>query len=225
VGENSFLGLSDSEIDFDTFERPVHRFLIPAVTHLKDEAASKGFDLKIVSGFRSFERQLDIWNGKALGQRVLLDHDEKPLEVQTLSSKDLIFAILRWSALPGTSRHHWGTEIDVIDVSALDDSTDYQLTLLETQEGGVFSEMHRWLDEYIEDEHCEFFRPYDRDRGGVSPEPWHLSHIATSKMFQSRQSKLTLFKTLQGCDLVLKDEILENFDLIYERFVLNCGQV
>lgn len=225
MDENSFLGLSDSEIDFDTFERPVHRFLIPAVTRLKADAASEGFDLEIVSGFRSFERQLDIWNGKALGKRLLLDHDEKPLEVQTLSSKDLIFAILRWSALPGTSRHHWGTEIDVIDANALDEPTNFQLTLLETQEGGVFSELHHWLDEYIEHEHCEFFRPYDIDRGGVSPEPWHLSHIETSKAFQCRQSKRILSETLQGCDLALKDEVLENLDLIYERFVVNCGQV
>ena len=37
--------------------------------------------------------------------------------------------------------------------------------------------MTRWLDELIASSDCEgFFRPYDRDRGGVSEEPWHLSY-------------------------------------------------
>jgi len=36
-------------------------------------------------------------------------------------------AILHWSALPGASRHHWGTEIDVIDRAALADGRKAQL--------------------------------------------------------------------------------------------------
>jgi len=36
-----------------------------------------------------------------------------------LRASEKIASILRWSALPGTSRHHWGTDLDIIDAKAL----------------------------------------------------------------------------------------------------------
>ena len=44
--------------------------------------------------------------------------------------------------------------------------------------GGLFSALDRWLQQHAEG--FGFFRPYDRDRGGVAPEPWHLSFAPVS---------------------------------------------
>ena len=50
-------------------------------------------------------------------------------------------------AIPGTSRHHWGTDLDVYDAAAL--PADYRLELspAEVAPGGLFDSLHRWLDE------------------------------------------------------------------------------
>ncbi len=42
-------------------------------------------------------------------------------------------AILRWSALPGASRHHWGTDIDVYD-RGCSSGAAYALQLTEADE-------------------------------------------------------------------------------------------
>ena len=46
-------------------EQYIHRQIIEPLLDLQQAASKAGFDLKICSAFRSFERQLIIWNGKA----------------------------------------------------------------------------------------------------------------------------------------------------------------
>lgn len=82
---------------------PVHQDLLLPLDSLVLDATSAGFDLAVASGFRSVERQCQIWNAKALGLRPVLDDTGVPLEVGRLDPEALMFAILRWSALPGTS--------------------------------------------------------------------------------------------------------------------------
>ncbi|MEE8116250.1 MAG: D-alanyl-D-alanine carboxypeptidase family protein, partial [Gemmatimonadales bacterium] len=82
----------------------VHEEVVEPFRSLKREARTAGFDLRILSGYRSFEQQLSIWNRKASGKLAVLDGDAVPLDVEALSEQELVFAILRWSALPGASR-------------------------------------------------------------------------------------------------------------------------
>ncbi len=53
-----------------------------------------------------------------------------------LSDLEKCKAMLRWSAVPGASRHHWGTEIDIFDPDLLPENTPLLL------EPGIFG---RWL--------------------------------------------------------------------------------
>jgi len=155
----------------------VHKEVVAPFLALRQDAAQAGFDLRIFSGFRNFQHQLSIWNRKAEGKLPVLDSKGSPLDIHGLSQKALVFAILRWSALPGASRHHWGTDLDVIDEAARPQGYEVELIPDEVDSGGMFGPLHDWLDGRIEafDAHG-FFRPYDRDRGGVAPERWHLSH-------------------------------------------------
>lgn len=141
---------------------------------MRAAAAPAGIDLRPVSGFRDFERQLAIWNGKFRGARVLLDAASRPVDAAALDAAQRVAAILVWTALPGASRHHWGSDCDVIDRNALEPGAAVELLPADYAPGGRYERLSQWLGQHAHD--YGFFLPYDRDRGGVQPEPWHLSY-------------------------------------------------
>src|SRR5665647_207134 len=150
----------------------VHKQMLTDFLRLQKDALSSGFDLQVISAFRDFERQLKIWNAKASGQRALLDDHERPLDFSQLSPTQIIFAILRWSAIPGCSRHHWGTDIDVYD-GKTQTSDSVKLLTSECEGTGPAAGLHSWLDNQISQGTAHgFYRPFRTDRGGVSPERW-----------------------------------------------------
>lgn len=203
----------------------VHRAVVEPFDQLRSAAAEAGFDLRILSGFRSFDDQLAIWNRKATGQRAVLDSDAVPLDITTLAPRDLVFAILRWSALPGASRHHWGTDLDVYDEAARPEGYEIDLIPAEVNPGGMFGPLHAWLDERMAAGTAfGFFRPYDRDRGGVAPERWHLSHGPTAEPLLAALTPDVLRATVRRADMRLKQVVLEELDTIVERFVVNIHQ-
>jgi LAS superfamily LD-carboxypeptidase LdcB len=212
-------GLDDRCIDYDSCEVPVHQDIVPYIEVLRVRAAQAGFTLALASGYRSFDRQLAIWNGKAEGHRPLLGDDGQPLDAADLSPTERLFAILRWSALPGGSRHHWGTDIDVYDADPSRQGYQVQLTHEETRPDGVHGEFHQWLDAELSAEESAFFRPYTQWSGGVAPEPWHLSCAPLSAHCQRSLNPKPLRDLLAATDIVLKKEILAHFDEIYERFI------
>ena len=67
-------------------------------------------------------------------------------------------AILRWSALPGGSRHHWGTEIDIFDPDLLPQGQSLQLEPWEYEKGGYFFELSEFLTENLP--HFDFVLPF-----------------------------------------------------------------
>lgn len=202
----------------------VHRNVAGPFHELREAAREAGFDLRILSGFRSFEHQLSIWNGKATGERAVLDSDARPLEIGRLGERELVFAILRWSALPGASRHHWGTDLDVYDEAARPAAYEIELIPEEVEFGGMFGPLHAWLDERIAAGTAfGFFRPYDEDRGGVAPERWHLSHAPTAAPCERALSTGVLRSALQAAEIRLQQAVLRHLDEIYERFVANIG--
>ena len=202
----------------------VHQEAVEPFRSLKREARTAGFDLQILSGYRSFEKQLSIWNRKASGKLAVLDGDAVPLDVEALSEQELVFAILRWSALPGASRHHWGTDIDVYDAAATPEGHEIELIPDEVNAGGMFGPLHEWLDERIATERSfGFFRPYDEDRQGVAPERWHLSYVPVAVACLEQLTTDVLRAVVEQADIVLKDTVLLRLDEIYERFVINVN--
>ena len=192
---------------------------------MKDEARRAGFDLAILSGFRDFERQLSIWNRKATGQQPVLGSDSVPLNIVQLSEKELAFAIMRWSALPGASRHHWGTDLDIFDAATRPEGYEIELLPEEVDSGGMFGPLHDWLDRRITtDTAFGFFRPYDQDRNGVAPERWHLSYAPVATRYEKLLSADVVRNTIQNGAMELKEAVLSHLDEIYERFVINTGK-
>ena len=204
-------------VEQDTLEDVVEPFL-----QLKRAARTAGFALEIFSGFRDFDRQLGIWNRKASGQRAVLDSDAKPIDIETLSERELVFSILRWSALPGASRHHWGTDLDVFDAAAKPANYEIELIPEEVNSGGMFGPLHDWLDDLIAaDDAFGFFRPYEWDQGGVAPERWHLSYSPVATQNEKLLTPEIVGDTIHRANIMLKEVISANLDEIYERFIMN----
>jgi LAS superfamily LD-carboxypeptidase LdcB len=171
-----------------------------------------------VSAFRDFNRQLAIWSAKFTGTRPLLDTAGQPLERTQLDEYALIDAILVWSALPGASRHHWGSDIDVIDGAAVPEGFQPQLTQAEFAPGGCFERLGAWLDSNMAQ--FGFFRPYALDRGGVQPEPWHLSYAPIAVPALQMLSLDVLQAALEQADMPGRDAVLARLPQLYERYVL-----
>ena len=203
----------------------VHWEVVEPFLRLRSDAALAGFDLQVLSGFRDFARQGSIWNRKVMGDLAVLDSDAVPLDVRTLGERELVFAILRWSALPGASRHHWGTDLDVYDANARPSGYEIELIPEEVEAGGMFAPIHEWLDERIAAGASHgFFRPYDEDRQGVAPERWHVSHAPIAVRCERGLTIEVLRATLLESDLRLRDTVLEHLEEIYERFVININR-
>jgi LAS superfamily LD-carboxypeptidase LdcB len=185
---------------------------------LRAAAALDGLDLAPASSFRDFDRQLTIWNDKFLGRRPLLDRDGRALDPALMSETDLVHAVLHWSALPGASRHHWGTEIDVIDRKALLHGQLAELVPAEYAADGVFAKLGQWLAAGNA-EGYGFFRPYDRDRGGVQPEPWHLSFAPVSGPALPALTLAVLADALRNVELAGAGVVRAQLPDIHARYV------
>jgi LAS superfamily LD-carboxypeptidase LdcB len=198
----------------------IHKQVVNPFFDLQNAAQNAGFELKICSAYRSFDRQLQIWNGKLSGMRPIMDPFGKPINIQKLSPWQKIQAILRWSALPGASRHHWGTDFDIYDASAMPENYQIQLIPEEVQGNGLFAPMHNWLDSYLESGKTDFYRPYKTDKGGIAPERWHLSYRPLADKYAEILTRELLATRLKNSDLMLLDEVLKHLDDILQRYII-----
>jgi LAS superfamily LD-carboxypeptidase LdcB len=185
---------------------------------MRDAALQAGIDLVPRSSFRDFETQLGIWNRKWNGERKLYDRQGRELERRQLSDAQVLDAILCWSAIPGGSRHHWGSDIDVIDASSVPPGYSVELVPAEYAPDGIFARLSAWLDANMQ--RFGFFRPYCNDRGGVSPEPWHLSYAPVSLPALESLSLSMLRHVLETSAIEGKPQVLARLPEIYTRFML-----
>lgn len=190
-----------------------------AIARLREASAAAGIDLEVVSSFRDFERQRFIWNSKFRGERPVLDGAGRPVEVGKLDDARLVRTILIWSALPGASRHHWGTDFDVIDRAALAARPGYrvELTVAEFSGAGPFARLNEWLAANLGNH--GFFRPYTTDRGGVKPEPWHLSYAPVSVPALESFTLEMLREAIENSELAGRETVLAQLPELYERYV------
>jgi LAS superfamily LD-carboxypeptidase LdcB len=184
---------------------------------MRQAAAKVGIDLCAASSFRDFSTQVRIWNQKWHGERPLLDRQGRAMSAARLKPAARVRAILVWSAPPGASRHHWGSDLDVYDRAALPPGQRLQLVPAEYAETGPFAALTAWLNANMH--RFGFYRPYTTDRGGVQPEPWHLSHIASAREVSKRLRLPTLRRALENSDLEGRAALLANLPVVYSRFI------
>ncbi len=191
--------------------------IIPFLDKLIDDAAACGFRLQIESAYRPFEKQLSIWNRKARGELPLLDSNGCPMECPK-DQEELMYAILTWSALPGASRHHLGTDIDVVDGASCPPGYEVQLTPAECE--GIFARFHSFLDNrFNSDTAYGFSRVFVPGRGKIRPEGWHIAHLPTSRKRLSHFSLQKLREIYERVDMACKDAVLANLESLAEDYI------
>jgi LAS superfamily LD-carboxypeptidase LdcB len=195
----------------------LHVHVVTPFLNLRRAAEADGIDLVPVSGFRDFARQLAIWNGKFSGERAMYDAAGALLDAAALTPTERIDAILLWSALPGASRHHWGTDLDLIDRSAAADGYQIKLTREEFAPGGPFALLDQWLETHAA--RFGFFRPFKGLRSAVQPEPWHFSFAPVAERARRLLSLEVMSAAIAGAPLLGKETVLARLEELHARYV------
>jgi len=196
----------------------LHFEAVTSFLAMREAAAGAGIDLVAASSFRDFERQVLIWNRKWRGERPLLDRYGRPVDFAQLDDSQRVDAILCWSAIPGGSRHHWGSDVDVIDGTAMPPDYQVQLTPGEYAADGVFGRLSLWLDENLG--RFGFHRPYASAGCGAGMEPWHLSYGPVSSRALEELTLPVLKRAIAASEMLGKAQVLERLPEIYTRFIL-----
>ena len=222
VPEKAWLGQhNDYLVDAGNGHR-LHRDVISPFLAMQDAAQNDGIDLQLVSSFRDFDRQTAIFNRKWTGQAQLPDTNGDELPFEALSDNEKLHAILTWSALPGGSRHHWGTDIDVYDRAAVHSwGGKFNLVEREYLTDGPCHALSCWLADNMEQ--FGFYRPFSVNTGGVAVEPWHLSFRDTACAFECARHLDGFTKAIEQSDIEGKACILPQLSSLYNRYVLNKG--
>jgi hypothetical protein len=175
---------------------PEVKVALEIMTH---DAKNDGIEITVVSAYRSYERQKSIWNSKFI-----------KLEKKGFKNLAIIDQIIKYSTIPGTSRHHWGTDIDIIDGSQT--SKGDLLVTNKFHGNGPYNKLRKWMDTNAEK--FGFIKPYNRDpeRKGFLYEPWHYSYAMKSIPM------LNAYLELDAISLI-KDSDLLGADLLDSKFI------
>jgi D-alanyl-D-alanine carboxypeptidase len=140
-------------------------------------AQKEGISLKVISGSRNFNMQKSIWERKWNARRPNFKSD-----------KETALDILKYSSMPGTSRHHWGTDLDI---NSLDPS--YFAS-------GKGKKEYDWLQKNAGS--FGFCQTYDNKltsgRTGYSEEKWHYSYMQISSVLLSQYNEQITYEKLTG---------------------------
>jgi len=158
---------------------------------LKSAAKKDGISLIIVSGARNYYSQKSIW------ERKFKNNESKGLNPLENARK-----ILRYSSMPSTSRHHWGTDIDI---NSLEPSYF---------ESGQGKREYDWLVKNADRfGFCQVYTDFnnkDRDSGYLN-EAWHWSYIPKAKVYLEEYNKRINYNDING---FMGSDLAENLSMI-----------
>ncbi len=139
-----------------------------AFVEMKKAAYSDGIDLKVVSSYRNFSRQEAIFERKF----------ERYTEEDGMEPMAAIDKIIEYSTIPGTSRHHWGTDVDIID--GYPKAEGDVLVPSKFRAGGPYENFKKWMDENSKTFDFHLVYTDEPKRKGFKYEPWHYSFAPLS---------------------------------------------
>ncbi len=170
-----------------------------AFMNMKSAALKDHISIQVVSSYRNFAHQNRIWERKY-----------KNFTQQGLSPEKAIEKIIEYSTIPGTSRHHWGTDMDLIDGNVAQPKN--VLSPSHFEGNGNYVKLKKWMDQHSQE--FGFYLAYTNhpDRKGFKYEPWHYSYKALSCDYLQEYKKLNLKD-------ILNKELLLGHDYLTDTFV------
>lgn len=149
------------------------------------DAKSEGITLEIISATRNFNYQKGIWERKWTGVTKV---GGKNLAVSLPDPVERARAILRYSSMPGTSRHHWGTDIDLCSLNN---------SWFEKPHG---QKVYSWLQAHAaEYGFCQTYTVMDETRpAGYQPEKWHWSYMPIADKYLKAYLRQVQYSDIKG---------------------------
>lgn len=184
--------------------RWMHQDAYNSFKQMHAAAKKDGINLKIKSAARNFEYQKGIWERKWNGATLLEGKENAAKAFPNFIERAI--AILKYSSMPGSSRHHWGTDIDI---------NSFTNTYFETGQGkNEFDWLQANASKY------GYCRPYTKlgsDRtSGYQEEKWHWSYRPVADLCtQFAEINLTdeMITGFLGSEVASKINIKENYIL------------
>jgi LAS superfamily LD-carboxypeptidase LdcB len=211
VTKDMVIGIDEDHLVLFKDNIYVHKDIKEPLLKLIEIAKYDNINLTIASGYRSFKRQELIWNEKMSGIRPIYDEKVNSINTANLSIKERVQAILKWSAPPGLSRHHFGTDLDIYDKNKTI-TNNYKLQLIpeEYSATGIFKELSTFLDKNL-NKKSSFFRPYTQNSNTVLAEPWHISFKPIADKFEKQLDLDFLAQTIYKSNIIGKEYLDTQF--------------
>lgn len=137
----------------------VSQRIVKDLKKLLDSAKKDGLTLKVVSGYRSFERQTNLYNSYIKKEML------KNPKLTKVQAEEIVNS---YSAKPGHSEHQLGTTVDI-----LSSENNYQFDL----KGDL--KYAKWLEE--NSLKFNFKISYPKNHPEYTYEPWHLRWYPKAK--------------------------------------------
>ncbi len=174
---------------------------LEAFVRMYEDALKSGVRLKIISATRNFYAQKSIWEDKWTGKRLV--EDGQNLATTTPDPVQRALKILEYSSMPGSSRHHWGSDMDLNNLD-----NDFF-------EQGEGKKIYDWLKAHAGE--YGFCQPYSAGRPhGYKEERWHWSYIPLARPltdFSFRSLKNEMISGFPGSETAVRIDIVEHYIL------------
>jgi hypothetical protein len=168
--------------------RPVYE----AFVKMYDNAHASGIRMIIMSGHRTFFEQACEWDPRWI---TLAGENRFGNDLERTKH------LLQYRSMPGTSRHHWGTDIDLNSIRE-----DY----FQSEEGRM---LYEWLEKNAP--LYGFYQPYtvrcDERKSGYCEEKWHWSYRPIAQLMLEKYVATVSKEDIKGFK---GDRFVKDLDII-----------
>jgi LAS superfamily LD-carboxypeptidase LdcB len=194
-----FVRLSDQHAQGSAKGAYLRKETYDAFIKMSEAAKKDGVALVIISATRNFASQKRIWENKWEGRTIVEGKNLTTVK----DKKERARLILLYSSMPSTSRHHWGTDMDL---NALEN------TFFESGEG---LKIYQWLVAHASDYgFCQPYTSKSEGRTGYEEEKWHWSYLPLSGQFLNDYVNQVTYKDIKGfagSEVASSLEVIRNY--------------
>lgn len=178
-----FIKLSDEHTRGSARGAYLRKETYEAFVKMSEAALKDSVKLVIISATRNFDSQKRIWENKWNGKVQVEGKDLTTVH----DPKERARLILLYSSMPSTSRHHWGTDMDLNNLNN---------KFFDSGEG---LKIYTWLKAHgAEYGFCQPYTTKEGGRTGYEEERWHWSYLPLSGEFLNQYKKEVTYKDITG---------------------------
>lgn len=178
-----FVKLSDEHTRGSARGAYLRKETYEAFVKMSEAALKDSVKLVIISATRNFDSQKRIWENKWNGKVQVEGKDLTTVG----DAKERARLILLYSSMPSTSRHHWGTDMDLNNLNN---------KFFDSGEG---LKIYTWLKAHgAEYGFCQPYTTKEGGRTGYEEERWHWSYLPLSGGFLNQYKQEVSYKDITG---------------------------